>query len=73
MFCIRAGRYSGSGIGRLGVGAVTILKEQIVIGANECPNCGCDKIKYYERTKGEITYIVYVCKNCKNVIRRELS
>lgn len=38
-----------------------------------CPSCGCKEIKVFERTKGEITYIVYVCKACKNVIRRELS
>lgn len=44
------------------------------ISQNEvCPSCGCKKIKVFKRTKGEITYIVYVCNQCKNVIRRELS
>ena len=28
-FCIRAGRYSGSGIGRLGVGAVNLCEKYI--------------------------------------------
>lgn len=49
------------------------MKEQKMIEANECPNCGSKEQKVYERTKGEIKYIVYVCSGCKNVIRRELS
>lgn len=49
------------------------MKEYKIVKGGSCPNCGCDNIKIFERTKGEITYIVYVCKNCKNVIRRELS
>ena len=49
------------------------MREYRIVKDNECPNCGCKEIKYYERTKGDITYMVYVCRKCKNVIRRELS
>ena len=43
------------------------------IKENECPNCGCQETKCYKRTKGDMTYIVYVCKRCKSVIRRKIS
>lgn len=49
------------------------MREQQMVKDNSCPNCGCAEVKCLERTKGEITYIVYVCKKCKLVIRRELS
>nr|DAI88269.1 MAG TPA: transcription factor IIS-like protein [Caudoviricetes sp.] len=48
-------------------------KDYTVIATSSCPNCGSKEQKVYERTKGEIKYIVYVCSGCKNVIRRELS
>lgn len=47
--------------------------EQKIIKDSECPNCGCKESREFKRTKGEITYIVYVCKKCRYVIRRELS
>ena len=68
----RTGRYSGRGIGRLGLGVVK-MQEQKIIKTNECPYCGCKEIRYIKRTHGEITYIVYSCTKCKQVIRRELS
>lgn len=40
---------------------------------NGCPFCGGKDIKVFRRTKGEITYIVYVCQKCRNVLRRELT
>ena len=49
------------------------MREQKIIKENECPNCGCKEQRCIERTKGEITYIVYVCTKCKTVVRRELS
>lgn len=49
------------------------MEEQRIVSEDGCPNCGCKEIKYYQRTKGEITYMVYVCKMCKMVIRREMS
>lgn len=72
MFYIRTRRYSGRGIGRLGVGVV-ILEEQKIVRDNECPNCKCKEQRCISRTKGEITYIVYVCVKCKTVVRRELT
>ena len=59
--------------GVLGVGAVINMIEQKIIKDSECPNCGCKESREFKRTKGEITYIVYVCKKCRYVIRRELS
>lgn len=47
------------------------MEEQKIIKDNECPNCGCRESRVLKRTKGEITYIVYVCQKCRNVIRRE--
>jgi len=39
---------------------------------NRCPRCGHEDIKCFERTKGQIKYIVYVCKKCKSVTRRKI-
>ena len=49
------------------------MQEQKSITGNECPNCGCKEQTYMKRTKGSMTYIVYVCKNCKVVIRRKIG
>lgn len=38
-----------------------------------CPNCKGEKVKIFQRTKGTITYTVYVCEKCKCVIKREIT
>lgn len=40
---------------------------------DRCSNCGSEKHRCYKRTKGKITYMVYVCEICRNVVRREIK
>lgn len=39
---------------------------------HSCHNCLSRKVKEFERTKGDMTYRIYVCARCKNVIKREI-
>lgn len=41
--------------------------------SSECPNCRNDNYKYIERTRQGVRYRVWVCRRCRNVVRREIE
>jgi predicted RNA-binding Zn-ribbon protein involved in translation (DUF1610 family) len=41
-------------------------------GYPHCPHCGENKVRENVRTKGNLTYKVYICDRCKYVIGRKI-
>lgn len=44
----------------------------VKFGYNHCPHCGEMKVKENIRTKGQMTYKIYICDRCKYVIGRKI-
>ena len=38
---------------------------------HSCPRCLSHKVKEQERTKGGMRYRIYICEECRGIIRRE--
>ena len=44
----------------------------VKFGYPHCPHCGEIKVRENVRTKGNLTYKVYICDRCKYVIGRKI-